>query len=143
MLISRARVCAPLGKNSRTRATASFSGSALETRTQTKSAPAVAKSMRSLAIGNVECDAGNLEQLAPPGDEIALALRGLLAVFDVGRNAEGDVVGAGFANLHCLVTAAAGIGTDDGVGRSLTQRLELAERCPPTKVHARRRRRGP
>ena len=48
-----------------------------------------------LARLDVEGDARHLEDLRPPGDQIAAPRAGLVAVLEMRRRAEGDVVGAG------------------------------------------------
>ena len=63
---------------------------------------------------HVEGDAGHLEDLRPPGDELVAAGAALVAVAEMGRRAEGDVVGAGLGQRHGIVTRDAGIDADDG-----------------------------
>ena len=90
------------------------------------------------AVVDVEGDAGDFENLAPPSDQLEPARRGGGAVLDVRRDAEGDVVGALLGEGHGIVARATDIDADD-VARA-EDLARLAEACgdivAPRQVHA-------
>ena len=65
---------------------------------------------------NIEGDAGHFEECAPPGDEIQPTLGRPLAILNVRRNAERDVVRTGFSELHGVMAHTPGIGADHRSG---------------------------
>ena len=78
-----------------------------------KSAPRPAQRLGLLGRLDVEGDAGRLEDLRPPGDQLVAPRAGLVAVLEVRRRAEGDVVGAVLRQRHGVVARDAGVDADD------------------------------
>src|SRR4051794_36250379 len=62
---------------------------------------------------DVEGDARRLEDLGPPGDQLVAPQARLVAVLEVGRCAESDVVGSRLRQRHGVVTGDAGVDPDN------------------------------
>ena len=84
-----------------------------------------------LAGLDVEGDAGHLEDLRPPGHEIVAPRARLVAVLEMWRSAEGDVVGAGLGRASWRR------------GARCRHRRRQCRRCPGCRALAHRRQRGP
>ena len=81
--------------------------------TATNSAPARVSRSASSPRLDVEDHAGHLEDLRPPGDQLIAPRAALVAVIEMGRRPEGDVVGAGLGQSHSVVAGDADVDADD------------------------------
>ena len=106
--------------------------------TATKSAPAAAKRPAAAASAASNATQGiskiSLHQKTRP----VWRCLGRGAIFDMGRNAEGDVAGAGFGQFHGIVAGTASIGADDETFTKFFARLSEAPPLilAPGEMHA-------
>lgn len=78
---------------------------------------------------DIASDAGDFKNFRPPGDQLEAAVAGRVTVFDVGGDAEGDVVGAFLTDRHGVVAGAPGIDAGDEAGAENFARFAKGRGC--------------